>query len=400
MKIMKPKFWTLYFFTYIVTALIMTQQVPYLTQLGYNAFERGLILGACQLSSIVLQLLLGYLCDKYRLHKQLFISTVLISAVGSYIFFTYHCRQLFIHILILFVAGAFINSIYGVQDNWVYSFKGGDEAFSAIRGYGALGWSICAIFVSHLIDNYGYSGLSMTILGAAVLLIVVCLFIPSPKTTPAPIPTSKHEMSSVRISDFVRLFRHRGYFLTVVILLLISFTTIHISYAVIDKMILLGGGTAEVGYKATIHGLVELPFYFLGAKIVKRFGNHKLLLFAAATSTIQFIMYRAFHTLFMMVALTCWQCVTSTSYQIASRNLLHYYSDENLKSTGLLLGISLHVGVAAVIAPIAGGYVTKNFGVDATLDLSIFFGISAILLSVYLMKLEKNKSVSTSTRNE
>ena len=53
----KPRFCFEYVFTYVLASFIITQQVPFLTGLGYDALERGILVAVCQVVAIALQIL-------------------------------------------------------------------------------------------------------------------------------------------------------------------------------------------------------------------------------------------------------------------------------------------------------------------------------------------------------
>ena len=90
-----------------------------------------------------------------------------------------------------------------------------------------------------------------------------------------------------------------------------------------------------------------------------------------------------------MIWLTLWQAVTNTSYMLANRDLLYRYSDERLKSTGMLLGISVHYGLGNSIMPVLGGYLTTHFGVNVTLTFAAVSAFLAFLLSMVLRRMDR-----------
>lgn len=381
----KPRFCFEYVFTYVLASFIITQQVPFLTGLGYDALERGILVAVCQVVAIALQIIVGYLCDQRHWYKQLFVAVVVVAAVSSFIFFSIQVKIFALQMCLLTISGAFTNSLYGVTDNWLFAYPNGRKEFSFIRAFGSVGWAIGSIVIASLISWFGYQGMAAGVLLSAVVLLGMGCLIKKPPVT----DEQKKNATAIHVSDIKVLVRNKKYVLTVVILTLIVFATNNTMYSVVDKIMLLGGSHTEVGTKAMIHGFVEIPFYLFGALLIRRFGTKRLLSFAALTVFIQFVMYACTTTVSGMIWLTLWQAVTNTSYMLANRDLLYRYSDERLKSTGMLLGISVHYGLGNSIMPVLGGYLTTHFGVNVTLTFAAVSAFLAFLLSMVLRRMDR-----------
>ena len=73
-------------------------------------------------------------------------------------------------------------------------------------------------------------------------------------------------------------------------------------YTVIDKILLLGGTNGDVSLKWSFQAIVELPLFFLGARLLVKFGGKKLLLFATAMYFIRFFGYAWASTPALLIA--------------------------------------------------------------------------------------------------
>ncbi|EAC5366814.1 MFS transporter, partial [Listeria monocytogenes] len=62
----KHKFQVIYFVQYATMAILMTQIVPFLTEQGYDALERGWFLASYSITTILFQLVIGYYSDKSK----------------------------------------------------------------------------------------------------------------------------------------------------------------------------------------------------------------------------------------------------------------------------------------------------------------------------------------------
>ena len=58
---------------FIAISLFNTQLIPFLKEVGYSSTQRNVILAVNALFSILLQILFGYLCDRYKSMKKFFL---------------------------------------------------------------------------------------------------------------------------------------------------------------------------------------------------------------------------------------------------------------------------------------------------------------------------------------
>ena len=78
----------LYVFTYIAFSFAMTQFTPFLSKLGYNSMERGILLSSFAVMTIILQMVFGFLSDKYKTVKKFMALILLIYGSVAYLFYT------------------------------------------------------------------------------------------------------------------------------------------------------------------------------------------------------------------------------------------------------------------------------------------------------------------------
>ena len=87
-KRLMVKFCVIYLLAYGVIALGYTQYVPYLSSIGYNPMERGIVISSYAITTITFQLIFGILSDKYKTVKKLCINAVVAFAIFTYLFFS------------------------------------------------------------------------------------------------------------------------------------------------------------------------------------------------------------------------------------------------------------------------------------------------------------------------
>ena len=67
----KTKFQVIYFSQYAIMAILMTQIVPFLTEQGYGSIQRGWFLASYSVTTILFQIVLGYLSDRNNQLKRI-----------------------------------------------------------------------------------------------------------------------------------------------------------------------------------------------------------------------------------------------------------------------------------------------------------------------------------------
>ena len=146
---------------------------------------------------------------------------------------------------------------------------------------------------------------------------------------------------------------------------------------------------SSIGYKWTISGLVEIPVYIYGSFFLRKFGPYKLLSISAFTIMLQFILFGMSNNLYSMILLSGFQIITGPMMMLASRILIFEFSSEKLKSTGLLLALSIYSGLSAFIMPSIGGAITNYFNVNTTIFIVAIIACLGFILSLVLNYMER-----------
>lgn len=375
----------IYIISYLAFAFGTVQIVPYLTSIGYSPVERGILISSIAIVTIVVQLIFGYLSDKYKTVKKLFIIIMIIFAGASWLFYTVDSSQFVLHLILVALCGGFSNLGMGVEDNWVLeSDERTRSFFSVIRAFGSFGWAIGGIVLGYLINNFGYKSMSVMVLFFTVITLAGCLFLGD--AVKSNDPTSQ----SITKKDVLELLRNKTYILVIAILFLLSCIQMFNNYTLIDKIMILGGTSKEVGITATIKGLVELPMFFAGPMILRNYRAKALLIVSAIAYTIQFILFGLATTVSGLLMLIGLQMITNPCLIIASKVMIDELTSDACKSTGQLIAMSIYTGGASLLIPYISGVLTEWKGVNFTLFFAASLGIAALML---IPKIKKPRRV-------
>lgn len=382
-KRLMVKFCVIYFFIYGIIALGYTQYIPYLSSIGYNPMERGVLISSYAVTTIIFQVVFGILSDKYKTVKKLCIIAVIAFAIFTYLFFSLSTKMFVLHMILIAMSAGIANLNFGYFDNWLFTF--GEKArsqFSFIRAFGSIGWAIASIFIAQIVDLFTYKGLGLIIILLTIIMLGLMFLVEEGSKTRG------KKSEKITSSDIRELVTSKKYILVVIILFFIYCANNSNTTTIVDKMLQLGATNTQIGYKWTISGLVEIPIYIYGNFFLRKFGPYKLLCASAFAAMLQFILYGISNSVWILVALSGFQIITGPMMMLASRMLIFDLSSEKLKSTGLLLALSIYSGLSALVMPSIGGAITNYFNVNVTIFIVAAIACLGFILSLVLKSMK------------
>lgn len=370
----------LYFFSYISFSFVMTNITPFLTSLGYNIVQRGMILSGYALTTIIFQLLFGIMADRYQTIKKIMVVSLLIFGISSAVFYMQNTMFFVLHLLLVAVSAGLLNTCCGLLDTWVLSSgEEPKEKLSFIKAFGSIGWAFASLVASYLVTYFSYNSLSISVIVLVVLVMLNIYIIPDIHKT--------QSNKKPNFSDMFNLFKDRQYSLLVFILFLMYSIVVANNGIVIDKMLELGATNTEISLKWTLQSLLEIPTYLMGFRILRRYNHFRLLQISAFVITIQFILFSLTNNVSFMILLNLLQMFSTPLILITSKILIFNLSESHLKSTSQLVALSIFTGISSFMVPTLASTLSTFVGIDLTLLLISGLGILAFALIPKLKKL-------------
>lgn len=372
----------LYVFTYIAFSFAMTQFTPFLSKLGYDSMERGLLLSSFAIMTIILQMLFGILSDKYRTVKRFMIVALLIYGVSAYMFYIKEEQNFIFHMIGIAICGGLINTCCGLSDTWIL---GNSEylrtRLSFIKAFGSIGWAMGSIILPIIIYKFGYSGLGNGILILCIISLSLMYFIKDVNNT------NNKNLEKARLADIKELILDKKYSLLVFVLFLMYCVIVTNNSAVVDKMLVLGASDSQIGYKWSIQSVIEIPTYLFGGYLLRKFNHYSLLKTSAIALTVQFILFGVSSSVVGIIILSLFQMLTTPLLLIASKNLIFELTSEKMKSTGQLYALSIFTGLSSLLIPTCAGTITRYFNANITLFIAASLSAVAVMLIGVLKKM-------------
>jgi MFS transporter, OHS family, lactose permease len=368
----------MYILLYMAFAFGMTQFTPFLSKLGYNSMQRGILLSSYAATTIILQMLFGFLSDKYHTVKKFMVVVLMVYAASAYLFYNKETQFFIYHMIVIAFSGGLINTSCGLCDTWILkSDKDLRKQFSFIKAFGSIGWAIGSIILSSIISRFGYKGVSSGILILCIISLGIMYFIKD--------VNKNHSITvqKVQLSDLKELILDRKYSLLVIILFFMYCVIITNNTAVVDKMLELGANDSQIGYKWSIQSVIEIPTYLFGAYFLRKYNHYFLLKVSAIALTIQFILFGMSTSITQIVILSVLQILTTPLLIITSKTLIYDLTSEKMKSTGQLLALSIFTGLSSLLVPTCAGIITRYFNVNTTLFMAASLSaISLVLINI------------------
>lgn len=383
----RKRFISLYILMYMAFSFGLTQFTPYLSKIGYDEFERGILLSSYAVTTIFLQMIIGFYADKFQTIKRFVFLLLLFYLISTCCFYFISTPLFLLHLLLLAISGSLINTITGLSDTWI--LKGSEEVrvnFSFIKAFGSIGWASGSLLLSILIGTSGYTGLSLGIFGLVVASMLVVFFLKDIEKI-----VTKHT-EKVQLKDFKSVILNQNYRWLIIILFLLYSAIIANNITVVDKMITLGATDLQIGYKWSIQSLFEIPAYLFGARLFNKWSNFTLLKITACVLSLQFILFALSGSSWVIIGLSALQFFTTPLLMISSKQLIFSMTDERMQSTGQLFALSIFTGLSSLVVPVLAGYVTKAFNVDITLFIVGIVPIIALWMTAKLQLMTIKKS--------
>lgn len=370
------QFMALFFLNQFYNTFGSSFLVPRFIALGLSYSSIGLITSLGFLSSIISQVGIGYLINKYNRIKQIYllfmaVLTVLISLVylpgASYFpISVFMGFQVFISLC--------IHTMMGLLDTWAMGTSPElQQKYGLVRAHSSFGWVVSGLILAYFVSKHGFPALAV---GAWIMLPILFFLVKF-------IPNGRAADVHIRFSDMKGLFKDKPYACTVLIFFLcFILVTSEITLATM-KLSSFGRGN-NFGYFYSALGIAEIPLMLGFHHLVKRIPVSyfipmgilgyacRLFLFSRAESVQEMLLVGLFMGSFSF-----------SPIQMSSRHMLKKITPFKFYNLGMMTGIALTWGLTGVISALLTGLLAQYVGIANTYRL--YMGYSAIIFAAAII---------------
>ncbi|MEX2805564.1 MFS transporter [Streptococcus sp. H31] len=379
MKRKKEIFVLVQFFSYISFGLCMALLIPFMAELGYNSYQRGYALSGYAVLNILLQLIFGYLSDKWGTAKWINLMSMLVFVLAAVRLFAGREPSFVILLGLVSITGGFLNSLCGLEDTWIiginYYFR---KSLSTLKAFGSIGWALGSMGGGLLLHHFGYRGIGLLIAGLGSLVLVLMIFLPDIEKF--------NKKTVVSGKDLIGLFQIKAYIILLLILFFLYAMVVANTSLVVDKMLFLGASSIEISLKWGMGAVLEIPMYLFGMHFIDKYGALGMLKVSAVISSLQFLLFALVNHSSLIVLICVLQVFTTPIILISSKWLIAELIPSYLNSSGQLLALSLYMGLSSLLIPLLSGVLGLNLGYSVSLALFSLFGVLAFIFCLFFEK--------------
>jgi PPP family 3-phenylpropionic acid transporter len=266
------KFWpfSFYFLYYAALAYFAPFIVLYYQEIQFNGPQIALLTGIPPLITLFAAPFLTSIADSTGRHR-LVMSLGIGIAVTCTLLLQY--MDLFIGaFLTVSISYFFFSPVASLSDSATLAMLGADKAmYGRVRLGGTIGWGLFALIAGTMINYYG---LKLVFWGFAFFMLVN-LFVAQKLTYDE--TTGHQSLSGGGVRVFLTSRRWQLFLFSTFLGGLGAFS---VASFLAPYMTELGANESEIGFAIMIATFTELPIFFFGNRLLKRFASQKLFLFS------------------------------------------------------------------------------------------------------------------------
>jgi MFS transporter, PPP family, 3-phenylpropionic acid transporter len=377
-----------YFFYYLALSMYGPYLSLFFTDKGFSSTETGLFLSLWALVGVVSQPIMGMLNDRHHDPlRMLKICTILspVFGVGFYFFHGYAA------ILILAVLFSWFQSSTGALSDTIAVGVASREGypFSKIRLWGALSYSIGAFVTGFIYEKAGGYDTSFLYYFALSIPVFLLLF-GYPKTSGA----RQREPVLEQISQ---VWRNRPFLIFVGVCFLLTLgMSMNVTFLPIYFKE-MGFDMKLVGTSFAIAALIEVPMFWISARLVAKIGRFPMLCLAAGCFALKCVLMFAFDNVYLALAAQLLDGTAFAFFAGISVEAVEGFAGAKTKATYQTVFAAVTYGMTGIVGNAAGGIVVDLWGAKILYLILLTLSVSAALLFVTVTGTgTKDKKISPS----
>ncbi len=385
-------------------AVYYTFLAQLLSSFGFNAQEIGTLLMLSGLLAVGSMPLMGFLTDNFITAKQMMVIDLVISIIGSIIF--WNMEKTFLNVaLIIALWSFFFKPVINLSEAYTYKLiNAGDPVdYGVVRSMGSLGYAIAAYVIGVIIDKTSFYSLYYMQVGFLVVLIIsITVFYrtierkPKNEVTENEVPENEaktDKVKGVKKENTVKvLFTNRDYvFLIIGGFFIHMAVSLHFTYVplLLEKN---GESTAQIGLAFSIMALSEIPTIAFFSRIRSRVKPTTLITIAGAFYIVRMLGVVIQPTVELFWLMSTLQIVTFGFLSPSYMYIINSVVPSDLSSTATLTAITIIFNLSSVFSMYFGGYFIERLGYETVLSFCWVLSLVGTLIFVFNFKIIKNRN--------
>lgn len=275
MSTTRPK--AVYFFYYAALACIVPFMSLYYQDLGMNGVQIGILSGIIPLVTWFSAPFWSGIADARQRHHVVLL--LVVAGLWLSVLVLYFANSFAGLLLAVILYAFFVGPIVPLVDNAVMAILGANKSgYGRVRLWGSVGWGLSAFILGPILERVG---LIWAFYGFFILMAVN--FVASARL-PMNIPDSVRPDYAAGL----RVLARNSRFLLLLMASLVFGVTLGVmlSYQFL-YLAELGAGHALMAWSLTAMTVSEIPFWFISAGLLRRFGISRMIAFALAVAAVR-----------------------------------------------------------------------------------------------------------------
>ncbi|GHV25964.1 3-phenylpropionic acid transporter [Spirochaetia bacterium] len=347
--------------------------------LGYSPSTVGILLGVFEGAGIAGPFLFGYFADKWGRYKPGLIMVFLLVAVSALPLAL--SRHPLISAFLIAMLGMGIRSFAPLLDAVATISLGNRGNYGKVRAFGSISYILMVLFLQYtpILPPKNSLNIGIWVTLTACLAMFTMISIPAVYTG-----NGRPRTAATATNTPDGKGRKIGSPLLVMGLLVIAFNRLamapingFISLYVLEEM-----HWDAVGLVAALSAVAEVPFMFISARLIRRFGAFPLVAFSSVMLGLRLGLYGLFP---FRGAVITGQLLHSFCYGIfhpAAVALISSCVPPERRALGMSLYLSLGTGLPTLLGNIAGGIIIEHWGYRVLF--TSFISFAALSVGLYL----------------
>ncbi|KIL39160.1 hypothetical protein SD70_21655 [Gordoniibacillus kamchatkensis] len=235
-------------------------------------------------------------------------------------------------------------------------------SFGSVRLWGALSFSLGTFVTGFAYEKFGYDKSMYAYFALSVFVVVTMLLFPKMKP-------GGHKFSLFHQTKRVLL--HRRFMLFVGISFLLTFASAVNFYFLPIYFKEMAFDKSWIGTAYTIAALIEVPMFWLSARLNRRIGRTYMLAVSALAFALKCLVLAFSHHVYIVLAVQLLDGISYAFFAGAAVETVDALSDEAAKATFQTVYAAVTSGLGGIIGTAAGGVIVDLLGA-ATLYLFLF----------------------------
>lgn len=362
-----------------------------LSMMGYGDTYIGVILAAMGVSCVVMQPVLGYLCDKFRCYKAIFLTAYTLVAVSMPLFYLFAGNRT-VAMLYCVVTVALVKSLFVVLDSWVTKIEkqGVQLDYGRLRSVGSVTYAFAAVLLAQILNRLGNASSVWLYWIIFAVMLVALIKLPDPVETP--------DDARVTLRAATRILLHNPRYTVFLICGFLTWIGLQSQLLFNSRLVSsLGGDVGDIGVAYFVMAFVEFFVILNFTKIADKLGTENTLALGMVGVALK--------------GIACWLCpsagwavaaqlLQAASYALVIPGVVRYFGEHVPRSylaTAFVVYQTLSSGLSQILFSPVYGSLSDRFGVGAMLALT---GLPSLLSAAILLLFARSRAGKAPTASD